>query len=170
MIYSFISSTQFLTILTGIITGIGTGVFSHYLTSLRSTNELKRQVEQKRLELLYKPLYIHLQHDYQDGLELTEKTADQIIMLVMNNIEYADSKLIHSIEQLQGELKIKEKQDHDFHTDSELYDHVLSEFNQIKKKLLLPYEKHNLVSRKIKISSDRDEEFDNVASKCSERL
>lgn len=131
--------------------GIAGSFFTHYFTNVRSDRELKRTQRTKRLEYIYEPIVkvilsqIHPGDGY-DGIVDSQFNAIEAIL--KEHTRYADDKLemfINSFAEDQYHFSMSHVQWPSYDSDAKFLKYVFKEYNNLRKKLHLPYRRNNFL-------------------------
>ncbi|WP_068791850.1 hypothetical protein [Brevibacillus laterosporus] len=157
-------SDQFLSIiLTGIVSGIGSGILTHYLTTKRELTEIRRQNLMKQLELIYLPIISIFENktNVNSGYRgITVSDFSVVSKIIKENLLYTDSNINYLLMKLEDECNdihrmafsgsIDNFDDTPIDVDRNFYIYIQSQYNNIKKELQLPYDKNFIITTVIR--------------------
>ncbi|MGG3874546.1 hypothetical protein [Brevibacillus laterosporus] len=157
-------SDQFLSIiLTGIVSGIGSGILTHYLTTRRELTEIRRQNLMKQLELIYLPIISIFENktNVNSGYRgITVSDFSVVSKIIKENLLYTDSNINYLLMKLEDECNdihrmafydsIDNFDDTPIDVDRNFYIYIQSQYNNIKKELQLPYDKNFIITTVIR--------------------
>jgi hypothetical protein len=149
---------QLFTILaTGLLSGLGSGLLTHYLATRRTVSEIRKSNLLKQLENVYLPIIKVIRNGFipLDGYEgLSHFQVNEIIEIIKNNEQYADTDLDVWAWRFEEEQYIISPNDdshyYSFDEDGKFKDYVYRRYNLIRKELHLPYDKKVLMPSIIK--------------------